>query len=224
MSDIRADEDDDRLPWLEAVDEEEVSEGPSAAKLIAFVLIGLVALGLVVGGAFWVMNRDEAAAGGDDTLIAAPEGDYKVKPEDPGGMKVDAKDETALAASQGEEPSGRIDTAAVPEEPVALPQPKAAPAAPAETAAAPEQAPAAAAAPASGGGTIQLGAFDSGAQANAAWKALAARFKYLEPLSNSVMTATVNGRTYYRLRASGPEARDICRRLQIAGESCMVVN
>jgi gluconate kinase len=51
MSDIRAGKgstigsDDDRLPWLEAVEEEEDRDGPSAAKLIAFVVVGLVCIG-----------------------------------------------------------------------------------------------------------------------------------------------------------------------------------
>jgi hypothetical protein len=223
MSDIRAD-DDDRLPWLEAVDEDESSEGPSAAKLIAFVVIGLVAIGLIVGGLFWMGNRDGAVggAGGDETLIAAPEGDYKVKPDDPGGMKVEGRDDTALAASQGVETQGRINVNAVAEAPVTA-QPKAAPTpAPTQVAAAPAPSPTPTAAP--GGATIQLGAFDSNASANSAWKAMSGRFKYLEPLSHSVMTANVNGRTFYRLRASGPGARDICRRLEVAGESCIVVN
>ena len=225
MSDVRADDDDDRLPWLEAVDEEDTDEGPSAGKLIAYVVVGLIAIGLIVGGLFWMSGRDDAGAEEDQMLIAAPEGDYKVKPVDPGGMKVDARDETALAASQGQTPDGRIDVAAVPETPMTA-QPEAAQPAPARAPApAAQPSPAAQpAAPASGGATIQLGAFDSNAQANAAWKTLSGRFKYLEPLGHSVMTAEVGGRTFYRLRASGPGARDICRRLEVAGESCMVVN
>ncbi len=46
MTDVRANDDlplsdEDRLPWLEAVEEEDRSDGPTAAKLIAFVVIGL---------------------------------------------------------------------------------------------------------------------------------------------------------------------------------------
>jgi hypothetical protein len=242
MTDIRADkggplDDDDRLPWLEAVDEDETRDGPSAAKLIAFVVIGLVAIGLIVGGLFWMGNRgtDGAGAGGDDTLIAAPEGDYKVKPTDPGGMKVEGQGGTALAASEGAEPKGQINVNAMTEAPVTA-QPKAAeptPATPTQVAQAPAPRPTPtpaatpaaqpAPAPAGGGATIQLGAFDSAATANAAWKAMSGRFKYLAPLSQSVMTANVKGKTYYRLRASGAGARDICRRLEVAGETCIVV-
>jgi hypothetical protein len=32
------------------------------------------------------------------------------------------------------------------------------------------------------------------------------------------------GRTLHRLRASGPDSANICRRLQAAGEACTLVN
>ena len=238
MTDMRAGEgttlgDDDRLPWLEAVDDDDDRDGPSAAKLIAFVVIGLVAIGLIVGGLFWMGNRD-GAANREPELIAAPDGDYKVAPDEPGGMKVEGEGDTAFAASEGADPTGAIDADAVPEAPVTdapaakqPPAPKAAPA-PAPKAA-PKQAPAAVAeapkaAPAAGGATVQLGAFSSQASANAAWKALSGRFAYLAPLTHSV-TATKSGdRTLYRLRASGPDARALCGRLRVAGESCVVVD
>jgi hypothetical protein len=239
MTDVRADDpaldEEDRLPWLEAVDEDERSDGPGMAKLVAFVIIGLVAIGLIVGGLFWMGNRasEGGGAGGEPEVIAAPEGDYKVKPSDPGGMKVDGAGDTAFAASEGADPKGAINVDAVPEAPV-TPAPKAQPApAPAPAAPAPKAAPAPApkapapapAAPAAGGGaSIQLGAFSSQAGANSAWKALSGRFKYLAPLSQSVTSTSAGGKTLYRLRASGPGAKDLCGRLRVAGESCVVVD
>lgn len=231
MSDVRADDgtlpEEDRLPWLEAVEEDE-PEGPSAGKMIAFVVIGLVAIGLIVGGLFWMNNRD-TTADGDGTLIAAPEGDYKVPPSDPGGMKVDGKGDTAFAASEGADPRGNIDVNALPEAPVAkatpAPEaPKAAAPTPAPKVEAPQPKQEAPAPAAAGGGAIQLGAFSSQAAANSAWKAMAARFKYLAPLSQSVTPVTTNGKTLYRLRASGPDAAGICGRLRVAGEQCVQVN
>ena len=210
---------EDRLPWLEAVEEEE-GDGPSIAKLVAAIVIGLVAIGVIVGGLFWLGNRGQDATG---EVIAAPEGDYKVRPANPGGMNVSGEGDVSAAASAGQQPQGNLNVNAVPEAPVtAGAQPNAAPrpAAPAP-ATAPRPAPAQPAAP---GGTIQLGAFSSGGAANGAWTNLAGRFRYLAPLSHSVVTAEVNGRTYYRLRASGPGASDVCRRLQAAGETCAVVN
>jgi hypothetical protein len=229
MTDIRADEstpldDDDRLPWLEAVDENERGEGPSAMKLIAYVLIGLVAIGAIVGGVFWMGNRD-AQENRDAQLIQAPEGDYKVRPDDPGGMAVEGEGGTAFAASEGADPKGSIDTNAVPEAPVtSAPPAKAPPAAAAQPKQQPPAPKAATPAPAASGPSIQLGAFSSEAGANNAWKALSGRFGYLAPLSHNVTATTVGGRTLYRLRASGAGAANLCGRLRAAGESCVAID
>ena len=242
MTDIRADDNaidnEDRLPWLEAVEEDDAKDGPGAAKLIAFVIIGLVAIGLIVGGLFWAGSRDgaETREGGEPELIAAPEGDYKVKPDEPGGMKVEGEGDSAFAASEGADTKGAINTDAVPEAPVAAAPKQQQPAArqsptqqPTQVAAAPKQAPAApaqkpAAPAAAGGATVQLGAFSSQAGANNAWKAMSGRFKYLSPLTHNVVSAQVDGKTLYRLRASGPGAKDLCGRLRVAGETCVVVD
>jgi hypothetical protein len=255
MSDIRAGKgstigsDDDRLPWLEAVEEEEDRDGPSAAKLIAFVVVGLVCIGLIVGGLFWMMNSgsgsdEQQVAGGE--LIPAPAEDYKVKPDQPGGMEVEGKGDTTFAASAGEDPKGTIDMAAVPEQPVTSaprPQPQpgqgqvkagreievavaSPPARPASARPAPPEATPAPAPAASGGGGpgIQLGAFSSLASANSAWKNLSGRFKYLEPMTHTVIPVQSGGKTLYRLRASGGDVKGVCGRLRVAGESCVEVN
>jgi len=225
MTDARADElgEADRLPWLEAVEEDEERDGPSIAKLIGLVVIGLAVIAFVVGGLFWYVNRSRSDGHGE--VIAAPEGDYKVRPDQPGGMNATGEGETAAAASAGAEPKGRINTEAVAEAPVARP-PQAAPQTPAsrpQTPAARSPAPPAPTAPVAGGATIQLGAFSTSAGATDAWRALSGRFRYLAPLGHSVVPVQSGGRTLYRLRASGPDAAGICRRLQVAGEDCAVV-
>lgn len=243
MTDIRADEAspldrEERLPWLEAVEEDEGSEGPSALKLIVAVLIGLAAIGGLVGGLFWFQNRGPSTSGPDGELIAAPTGPVKEKPSQPGGMTVEGEGDTAFAASAGADPKGQINTDAVPEAPVtpargrapaAQPQQQARPAAPEPSSPAqnpPAQTATVKAPPATNaapGSTIQLGAFPDSATAEKAWKALSGRFGYLAPLSHNVVSANVNGRTWYRLRASGPGAAGICGRLQVAGEQCLKV-
>ena len=220
MTDARADElgDEDRLPWLEAVEEDDEQRGPSVAKLIGAIVIGLLAIAVIVGGLFYLGNRNRAEGNGE--VIAAPKGDYKVRPDQPGGMNATGEGNTAAAASAGAEPKGRINTNAVAEAPIARPQPapQAPPARPAPPPPArPQPAPAAA------GPTIQLGAFSSQASANNAWRALSGRFRYLAPLGHSVVPVQSGGRTLYRLRASGADAGSICRRLQVAGEACAVV-
>jgi hypothetical protein len=236
MTDIRAEEGspldrEERLPWLEAVEEEDAGDGPSALKLIVAVLIGLAAIGGIVGGVFWMQNRGTTGPGPDAELIRAPAGPYKEKPANPGGMKVEGEGDTAFAASAGADPKGQINPNAVPEAPVtqtkgqgpaAQPQPQPAqqPQPPARPA--PDKAPAPAqAAP---GASIQLGAFPDGASAEKAWKSMSGRFGYLAPLGHSVVVAQVNGKTWYRLRASGPGAADVCGRLKVAGENCLRID
>jgi len=138
-------------------------------------------------------------------------------------MNVQGAGDSSFAASEGAEPKGTINVDAVPEAPVT----KAPAAAPPPAAPAPKPAPtqvAKAPAPAPSGPAIQLGAFSSSAGATNAWKALSARFKYLEPLSHSVIPVKVGNRTLYRLRASGPNSANLCGRLRVAGESCVTVS
>ncbi|HEX8586312.1 MAG TPA: SPOR domain-containing protein [Allosphingosinicella sp.] len=228
MTDIRADDsslEEDRLPWLEAVEDDNAGEGPSPMKMIMGVLIALVAIGAIVGGLFWMNNRpSDGTASGEPELIAAPGGDYKTKPADAGGMTVEGEGDTAFAASEGADPKGAINTDAVAEAPVTKAPPAQAQTQPAQQSDAqpkPEAPTPAAPAPATGGATIQLGAFSSQAGANAAWKAMSGRFGYLAPLTQSVVPVQSGGKTLYRLRASGPNAADICGRLKVAGESCV---
>jgi hypothetical protein len=146
-------------------------------------------------------------------------------------MKVEGQGATAFDAAQGGTPNSSIDTDAVPEAPVtaqpktpAAKEPPLLKAPPPTNAPAPKAGAAAAPAPAAGpGGTIQLGAFPNAATAEKAWKALSGRFAYLAPLSHSVVSAQVNGKTYYRLRATGPGAAALCGRLKVAGEQCLKV-
>ena len=89
--------DEDRLPWLEAVEEDEDEGGPSLAKLAAAIVIG------------WsrsdrrrrslLARQSRRPAGNDSDLIAAEEGDYKVRPADPGGMNVAGEGDAAHQAS-----------------------------------------------------------------------------------------------------------------------------
>jgi FtsZ-interacting cell division protein ZipA len=231
-TEVRADaasDDDDRLPWLEPVEEEE--RGPSPGKLIAAVLIGLVAIGIVVGGLFWLGNR-ASGGGGDQEVIASP-GDYKVPAPEPGGMQVDNKSSTQTATSAGTEPTASINQSARPEAPVTQPQQngqQAAPQRPAQPAQPQGQAqaqprPQAPAQPRLTGPTIQIGAYDSAAAANTVWSNLSQRFPQLRSLQHAVMTVERGGRTFYRLRAAGADAYALCRRLQTArpASPCMEV-
>lgn len=247
MSDFSRDRldtaDEDRLPWLEAVEDEDNEPGVGAGKLIAALIAGLIALGLVVGGVFWLRDRT-AGGSGEGELIAAPEGDYKQAPETPGGMQVAGQGDVAYSASEGADINSAIDLTALPEAPVTEPQAPAAiepvptpipkpkpvavktpvPAKPVLVKPIPAPVVPVEAAP-SGAGTIQLGAFSSEAKANAAWKSLSGRFSFLGGLTSSVTPVASGGSTLYRLRAgAGGDAKGVCAKLRVAGESCVVLN
>lgn len=229
---------EDRLPWLEAVEEDDDDQGVAPAKLIGGVIAALAVVGLVVGGAMWVRDRNAMLPiNGAPETIAAADAPYKVKPSEPGGMAVEGQGDTTYAASQGADPNAPIDLAAVPEAPVAgtkgaAAKPEAPPAPEPAKPTAPKTSQMDAAKPAdkpakpaaASGGLIQLGSFSSEAKANAAWTALSKRFAFLGGLDKSVVSATVNSATVYRLRAAaGGQANSICGKLKVAGETCMVV-
>ena len=116
---------EDRLPWLEPVEEEGVDEGVSAGRLIAGLVVALVILGLIVGGVYWIKQRagGPGTSAADPTLIAAQPGPYKVKPADAGGMQVKGQGDSSYAASEGADPNAKIDLSAIPEAPIAKGKP-----------------------------------------------------------------------------------------------------
>ncbi len=107
--------DEDRLPWLETVEPDE-PHGSGAGRKLLLVLVGLLVLGAAISGLYRLQVGRGADGSGE--LIAAQEGDYKVKPDDPGGLKVEGEGDTAIATSAGANPNGSIDLKAVPEAPI----------------------------------------------------------------------------------------------------------
>lgn len=243
-------EEEERLPWLEPIEDMEESDS-SIGRLIGLVLTGLVGIGVVVGGLWWWQNnggrpRGEliAAPEGDYRLpppaepkrfdgdgnvaVAAAEGVETPGQVDPNQLP-EAPVPPAVAGGQPATPT--VVTPA--SRPATLPQPKGvvasapiAAARPTTAAVTPRTSAPASAPAASGGGTVQLGAFASEATAARAWDELKGRFAWLGPVNRSIVAGEVNGRTVYRLRASAGSAsaaRDLCGRLRIAGEDCLIL-
>ena len=223
-------EQEQRLPWLEPIEDSEYSDGVSPGRLVGMVLAGLLAIGLIVGGLWWWQQNGGRPRG---EVIAAPEGEYKLPANaEPG--RFDGEGDVAVTAADGLQPTGVVNPNAVPEQPVTTARPAAPvrpavaprPAPPVRPAAGAPAAPAAPANAATGGATIQLGAFASEATAAAAWTSLQGRFSWLANVNRTVESANVNGRIVHRLRAnagSAAAARDFCGRLRIAGENCIVL-
>lgn len=236
--DVTAGEPDDRLPWLESAEDDYV-EGPSAPRVIALMIGALLLIALAIWG--YSVLRTKTPATGKGDLIAAPDGDYKVKPDEPGGMKVDGEGDTVFSTSEGGTSNAAIDTKAVPETPVTgktvaakgngAGSTKIVTTLPTTggrlTAQAPQVATARVAAGGGGGALVQLGSFPSEAAASTAWSDLSKRLAYLAPLGKSVEKAEVNGKTVYRLRVnagSNGAASSLCGKLKVAGEACFIPN
>ena len=105
---LALDDDADDLPWLED-DGEYEEEGGFDARLIWFALVGLLVIAGVLFAA-WYLTRDgsdpELAETG--STIAAPDGPYKQRPDDPGGREVEGTGDTAYQVAEGESQRGRL--------------------------------------------------------------------------------------------------------------------
>lgn len=245
-ADNAATADEDRLPWLETV-EESYEERAPVGRVILLVVLGLAIIGAAIAGLYWWQDRAPSTGGGSGELINAAEGDYKVKPDEPGGMQVAGEGDSVFKTSDGgDAASASVDLSAVPEAPLATgarpaakgtatPKPGAARVSEAVPPPSRSDSPAGKAGAVrlppvatggAGGAIVQLGSFPSAAAANAAWKQLSGRFGYLAGLGQSVQSAEVNGRTVNRLRVntgSNAQAREVCGKLKVAGEACFVV-
>ncbi len=210
MSDEKNDgldlDDPDRLPWLETADGYEYDDGSSPLKVAALVLGGLLLLAAIVGGIYWMQRNQNAGGEGQGELIAAQEGDYKVRPEDAGGKTFEGEGDAAFAAADGKKTSSTVGKG---------------------------QAGGSAAKGASSGkiaagsAFVQLGAFGDAANANATWGALSKRFGFLSGVKHRVAEGKADGgRTVYRLQAAAKnaaEAQQLCAKLKAAGENCLIV-
>jgi hypothetical protein len=224
MTDSRSTYDDGQLPWLEAVDDEDGPRGVSARKMLAALLVVLVAAAIVAGTFFWLGRQDPVGIG-EPELIRAEPGPYKVRPSDPGGLDVAGESETAFQTSAGEDTDAQLDLNALPEQPVARPPKEDVKRLPPNETKEPAAKPAPPPAQPSGGSgsVIQLGAYRNAAQAERAWTALSTRFPSVAAMTKLVVPYSGG----FRLRAgaaSPAEARQACQALRVAGENCFVAN
>ena len=214
--------DENDLPWLAAVDDLDEAPRVSGSKMLAALAVVLLGAALVAGTFFWI-GRKDPVEGGRIELIRAPDGPYKVRPDDPGGLDIAGDSETAFATGAGVDTDAQLDPAKLgpdqqplPEE-ASTPEPKVAPK-PEPKAEEP--------APVAGSPTIQLGAYGSSAKADLAWTMLSSRFPEVAAMRKQIVSANVGGKTVVRLRASGSKAQTdaACSALKAGGESCLVVN
>lgn len=109
---------EDRLPWLEAADNYDDEEAVSPTRLLLLVLGGLALIGGVLGGLWWWQG---GGARGDGELIAAQDGPYKEVPVEDGAKQFEGEGDSSFAASEGAEPTGKLDPGKMPEQPAVAP-------------------------------------------------------------------------------------------------------
>lgn len=233
MNDRATNGDNEALPWLEAVDDEDQPRGVSARKMLAALLMVAIAVAIIAGTTFYLGRQSKGS--GPPELIRAEAGPYKVRPDDPGGLDVAGDSGTAFATGAGEDQDARLDVGKMAElppplplkagepKPVPAPEPKP-PAEPPVTVGASPAAPNApnAGAPGAAGPTVQLGAYGSTAKAETAWRMLSSRFPAVAGLTKQVVPYSGG----YRLRAgagSAAEAKAACAAVTAGGENCFVV-
>jgi hypothetical protein len=201
-------DDPDRLPWLETADGYEYDDGASPMKVLGLVLGGLALLAAIVGGIYWMQRNQVGGQGGNGELIAAQEGDYKVRPEEAGGKKFEGEGDAAFQASEGKKTPAVIGPKPA-EEPKAEVKPSASGAVPA------------------GAAFVQLGAFGDAAKAEAAWGQLSKRFGFLSGVNRKIAEGSgEGGRKVFRLQAVANDAagaQQLCAKLKAAGEGCLIV-
>lgn len=220
MTDQRTDY-DEQLPWLQAVEDEDEPRGVSARKMLAALLVVLLAAALVGATFFW-LGRRGAEGNGPPEVIRADPGPYKVKPPSPGGLDIAGESQTAFETSAGEDRDSKLNLNAAAETPVAPPKetpepaPKRIPPNETKIPVTPEPKPTGAT-----GSVIQIGAFANQAQAERAWAALSARFPKIAAMNK--MIVPFPGGIRLRAGAASPaEAKEACQMLRAAGENCFV--
>lgn len=206
--------DTDNLPWLESDADDEEAGGLDIGQILGFAGVLVLVLAAVVGAVWYVSNRASSAdVVADGSVIEAPAGPIKERPEDPGGKQFAGTGNVAPLVGEGETREAVVAAPAAP----ATPAPKPAPSASA-SAAAP-------AAPAVAGVGVQLAAYGTRARAEQGWSDLSRRTEVLNGVKHRVVEGKVDIGTVYRLQAvagSRAEAERLCAALKADGLDCQI--
>jgi hypothetical protein len=208
--------DTDNLPWLESDADDEDAGGLDIGQILGFAGGLILLLAVVVGAVWYVSNRSAGAeVVADGSVIAAPEGPIKTRPDNPGGKEFAGTGNVAPVVGEG-----GTREAVVAEKTVSAPTPTPKPS-PAPTAAA-----TATAAPAAVSGVgVQLAAYGTRARAEQGWSDLSRRTDALAGVKYRVVEGKVDIGTVFRLQAvaaNRAEAEQLCAALKADGLDCQV--
>lgn len=214
-------DEDERLPWLESSDDDDEAdyESNDSTRMLGFFVMGLIALGVLVGAIWWASRSGgDAVPVADGSTVPAPPGPYKEAPKDPGGKTFDGTGDTSFAVSEGQTRPAQLGGTAAP-----APSPV-----PAATGAAKVVPIAGASAPAAPGGGVgvQVGAFSTKAAAEAGWSRLVSQAGgALSGVSHRVIEGKADNGTIFRLQAVAGDAgaaKALCGSLKAKGIACQV--
>jgi len=199
-------DEDERLPWLESDEDEDEDAGVDTARLIRFVLFGVMLLAAIVG-ALWLFSHrgGDGAQVADGAVIKAPAEPYKQAPKNPGGKTFAGTGDSAFGVSEGKSTPANLGGAG---------------------ASLPAVTESGAAAPAAAGGIgVQVGAYSSQTAAEAGWSRLVASHEALKGLPHRVIEGSADIGTVYRLQAVAGDlaaANSLCAGLKAANVACQV--
>ena len=220
---------DDSLPWLEADDEDEGGTDNTQIIVLALILFGILLLAV---GTVWIFgskaSSDEIVA--DGSVIEAPEGPFKERPEDPGGKEFAGTGTVAPVVGEGGTPEGVMNTDGAANN-----------AADSGTAGSGTAANSAAnegagqgdgsssssssATTSRSGVGVQLAAYSSRARAEQGWNEISRRTSALSGLRYRIEEGEVDIGTVYRLQAVASDlasANSLCASLKSDGIDCQV--
>lgn len=208
--------DDEHLPWLDA-DEgaDDRDAGFATSRLVMLGVLSLLVVGALVGIAWFAMGAASDEPPADGSLVEAPAGPYKTKPENAGGKTYAGTGDTSFAVGEGQTREGRLAV-----EPAAQPsgEEKVGPSLATTLNEGPR-------APQPTGTAVQVGAFPKRSDAEEAWGNLIRQTEALNGIRHRVVEAQVDIGTVYRLQAMTGDrtsANALCNRLKTDGLACFV--
>jgi hypothetical protein len=209
------------LPWLESDEEDSDAGALNTRQIILFAGLLLALLAVLVGIVWYVSNKVGASSlEPDGSVIAAPEGPVKVRPQDPGGKEFAGTGNLAPLVGEGGTPQSVVASA---DKPVAiLPDP---PVPSKPVAITGQAAPSAAGAGTTSGVGVQLAAYGSRERAEQGWADLSRRSETLQAVRHRVVEGRVDSGIVYRLQAVAadrPSADQLCATLKREGLDCQV--
>lgn len=191
------------LPWLESGLEEEDEDAFDTRRIVVICVIALAAM-IAIVGAIWFFTRGsgDPAETASGEVIAAPEGPYKIAPENRGGREFDRTGDSAPTAAEGRTRQAQLAGSAESDASTPTPQGQAS---------------------ATGVG-VQVGAYRSRSRAEQAWGELSASGP-LQGRNYRIEEARADIGTVFRLQALAPnasQANALCGELRSAGIDCQV--